>query len=59
VQSAPFVVRIKLDDEEVLRRLPAGSAGEAAIFTDRVKVSHIVRRVMLRMIALVNFVNPF
>src|SRR6266436_1425190 len=35
VQSAPFVVRVALDDAAFSRRLPAGSAGEAAIFTDR------------------------
>jgi hypothetical protein len=33
VHSAPFIVRIKLDDADLLRRLPAGSTGEAAIFT--------------------------
>ncbi len=37
VQSAPFVVRVKPDDEDVARRLPAGSTGTAAIFTEAVK----------------------
>ncbi len=59
LQSEPFVVRIKLDDEEVARRLPAGSAGLAAIFTDRVKASHVIRQVILRQTAILNFVNPF
>jgi multidrug resistance efflux pump len=59
VQSAPFVVRIRLEDAELLRRLPAGSTGEAAIYTDSVRPSHVVRRVMLRMTAILNFVNPF
>ena len=59
VEAAPFVVRIKLDDADVLRRLPAGSAGEVAIFTDHVKVSHVIRRVMLRMTAILNYINPF
>src|SRR5580704_19189051 len=31
VQSAPFVVRVALDDTGLARTLPAGSAGEAAI----------------------------
>jgi len=39
--------------------LPAGSTGEAAIFTDHVKAAHVVRRVMLRMTAILNYVNPF
>jgi multidrug resistance efflux pump len=59
IEAAPFVVRIKLDDAGVLKRLPAGSAGEAAIFTGHVTASHVVRRVMLRMTAILNYVNPF
>src|SRR5882724_7486772 len=46
VQSAPFVVRVKLDDEDFARRLPAGGTGTAAIFTEHVKISHIIRRVL-------------
>ena len=59
IQSAPFVVRVKLDDAEFARRLPAGSTGEAAIFTEHVKAAHVIRKVLLRQIAIVNYVNPF
>ncbi len=59
VQAAPFAVRVKLDDMEFARRLPAGSTGTAAIFTDRVKVAHVIRKVLLRQIAITNYVNPF
>jgi hypothetical protein len=59
LQPLPFAVRIKLDDEALARRLPAGSVGDAAIFTDRVKVSHVIRKVLLRQIAILNYVNPF
>jgi multidrug resistance efflux pump len=59
IASAPFVVRIKLDDETVTRRLPAGATGEAAIYTDHVKVAHVIRRVLLRQIAILNYINPF
>ena len=59
VQAAPFVVRVKLDDEAFARMLPAGSAGDAAIFTDRVKAAHLIRKVLLRQIAITNYVNPF
>ncbi len=58
-QSAPFVVRVAHDDPEIARKLPAGSTGEAAIFTDRVKAAHVIRQVLLRQIAIVNYVNPF
>lgn len=59
VQSAPFVVRFSLDDPELAKRLPAGSTGEAAIYTEHVQVAHVIRKVMLRMTAIMNYVNPF
>src|SRR5215475_4708480 len=58
VQTAPFVVRIRLDDETIAERLPAGSTASVAIFTDRVKASHVIRKVLLRQTALVNYVIP-
>ena len=48
IQSAPFVVRVTLDNAEFAIRLPAGSTGEVAIFTEYVKAAHIVRRALLR-----------
>lgn len=59
VESAPFVVRIALDDADIAKRLPAGSTGTAAIFTEHVKVTHVIRKVMLRMQAIFNYINPF
>jgi hypothetical protein len=48
IEAALFVVRVILDDADFTRRLPAGSVGTAAIYTDHVKPTHIVRRVILR-----------
>jgi RND family efflux transporter MFP subunit len=59
IQAAPFTVRVALDDADAARRLPAGSTGEAAIFTTHVRPAHIIRRVLLRQIAILNYVNPF
>ena len=59
IEAAPFSVRVRLDDAEFVKRLPAGSAGTAAIYTDHVKPAHIVRRVILRQVAILNYVNPF
>jgi multidrug resistance efflux pump len=59
VTAAPFVVRVKLDDPKLAARLPAGTAGDAAIYTSHIKPSHIIRKVILRQIAIVNYVNPF
>ncbi len=53
------MVRVVLDDAAVARSLPAGSVGDAAIFTDRVKAAHVIRKVLLRQIAILNYINPF
>jgi multidrug resistance efflux pump len=57
--AAPLVVRIKLDDAKLTGSLPAGAAGDAAIYTEHIKPSHIIRKVILRQIAILNYVNPF
>jgi RND family efflux transporter MFP subunit len=59
IEAVPFVVKVKLDDQAFARALPAGATGTAAIFTDHVKVSHIIRRVLLRQVAILNYINPF
>jgi len=59
IEAAPFVVRVRLDDAEMARNLPAGTTGTAAIYTEHLKPTHVVRRVILRQIAIVNYVNPF
>jgi RND family efflux transporter MFP subunit len=59
IEAAPFVVRVKLDDAEVARNLPAGATGTAAIYTEHLKPTHVVRRVILRQVAILNYVNPF
>jgi RND family efflux transporter MFP subunit len=59
VEAAPFAVRIRLDNANAAHRLPAGSAGTAAIFTAHIRPSHIIRRVLLRQIAILNYINPF
>lgn len=55
----PFVARVKLDDPELAARLPAGSTGAAAIYTDHVKPTHVIRKVVLRETAIMNYVWPF
>ena len=57
--TPPFVARIRLDDTAITSALPAGSTGDAAVYTDHVKLAHIIRKVLLRQIAITNYVNPF
>lgn len=59
IESAPFVVRIALDDRAFAQRLPAGSTGTAAIYTEHLEPTHVVRPVLLRRVATLNYVNPF
>jgi RND family efflux transporter MFP subunit len=59
VQAAPFVVRVKLDDTDFANRLPAGATGTAAIYTEHVKAAHVIRKVLLRQVAILNYINPF
>jgi RND family efflux transporter MFP subunit len=59
VEAAPFVVRIALDDASVAARLPAGTTGTAAIFTEHVQAAHVIRKVVLRQLAIMNYILPF
>lgn len=59
VESAPFAVRFTLDDANIAQHLPAGATGEAAIFTPHIRAAHVIRKVLLRQIAILNYINPF
>lgn len=59
IEAVPFAVRVRLDDAAFAARLPAGATGTAAIYTDHMKPTHVVRRVILRQLAIINYVNPF
>jgi multidrug resistance efflux pump len=56
--AGPFFVRLKLDDPELEARLKPGAAADVAIYTPRSKAAHLIRRVMIRMTAILNYVNP-
>lgn len=59
IEAAPFVVRVRLENADFANRLPAGSTGTAAIYTDHLTPTHVIRRVLLRQVAIINYVNPF
>ncbi len=58
VLAEPFYVRIAFDDSELLEELPPGAVGTAAIYTQSVAPTHIIRKVMLRMESIMNYVKP-
>jgi multidrug resistance efflux pump len=57
-ERGPFFVRLKLEDEELARELVPGSMGSAAIYTSKVEVAHVIRKVMIRMDAITNYFDP-
>ena len=59
VQAEPFFVRVALDDGQATENLPAGTVGSAAIYTESVAATHIIRKVMIRMESILNYINPW
>jgi multidrug efflux pump subunit AcrA (membrane-fusion protein) len=46
-------------DPLAISRIPGGAIGTGAIYTESVKVTHIIRKVMLRMEAWLNYIKPY
>lgn len=56
-RDEPYQVVLELDDKRIkANELPGGAVGVAAIYTEQVQFSHLIRRVMLRMTAWLNYV---
>lgn len=58
VHAEPFFVRLRLDDVPNEELLKPGAVGTAAIYTESVAPTHIIRKVMIRMEAILNYLNP-
>ena len=57
--SLPFAVVLELDDHSIdLTKIPGGATGTAAIYTDSVTATHVIRKVMMRMEAWLNYIKP-
>jgi multidrug resistance efflux pump len=55
----PFGVVIALEDKSFdPETLPGGAAGTAAIYTESVTATHVIRRIMVRMEAWINYLKP-
>lgn len=57
-QAEPFLLRVKLDNPADEAHLPAGAAGTFAIYTESVAATHVIRKVMIRMTSIINYINP-
>ena len=59
LQGGVFFAAVDLDDEALALRLPTGATGDIAVYTNVGGVTHIIRKVMLRMTAWINYIIPF
>ncbi|MGI9373372.1 MAG: HlyD family secretion protein [Hyphomicrobiales bacterium] len=58
-QAEPYGVIIKLDESELDQsKLYGGTVGTATVYTQQVKATHIIRKVMMRMQAWMNYILP-
>ena len=58
IVHAPMWVRLELDDPSLLPELRVGATGTGAIYTDKGAPTQIIRRVMVRMDAIINYLSP-
>lgn len=58
VVHAPMWVRLELEDASLLPDLRVGATGTGAIYTDKGAPTQIIRRVMVRMDAIINYLSP-
>jgi len=57
---APIGVILKLDADSIdVSKLPGGALGSAAIYTDTMAPTHVIRKVMIRMDAWTNYIIPW
>ncbi len=57
--ALPYGVELILEDENLdLGMIPGGAIGTAAIYTESVAATHIIRKVMVRMEAWMNYLKP-
>ncbi len=56
---APQFVRLKVDDPEIEKQLIAGDTGNVAIYTELGKTAQVIRKVIIRTTAIMNYIIPF
>ena len=57
--ALPYGVAIELDQDSFdIATIPGGAVGTAAIYTDSAQATHVIRKVMVRMEAWINYLKP-
>ena len=59
VVHTPFWVVIKPGEELAALELPVGATGSVAIYTQEGAPTHVIRKVIIRVEAIMNWINPF
>ena len=59
IAAAPFAVPLRLEDQALMNSLPAGAVGSVAIYSGSGAPTHVIRKVMIRMDAFLNYIIPF
>jgi len=57
--DTPFWVRLKLSEDAQALNLPVGATGTVAIYPDIGQATHVIRKVVLRVEGIKNYVDPF
>lgn len=58
IAPEPVFVHIEMEDPDLLSSMPAGTAGSVAIYTEAAQSTHVIRKVMIRMQAIMNYIKP-
>ncbi|AXI45392.1 hypothetical protein C1J03_04670 [Sulfitobacter sp. SK012] len=58
VTSEPFLIRINSNNPDDAVFMVPGAVGTVAIYTEKVGATHVIRKVMMRMTAILNYLNP-
>lgn len=57
ISAAPLVVVVDIDDQSFAQSLPMGGTGIAAIYTEQGAISRPIRKIILRQMSILDYVN--
>ena len=59
ITAQPFIAVVDLDDQDFARSLPMGATGMAAIYTSSGSISRPIRKIMIRQMSILDYLNLF
>ena len=59
IAAQPFIAVVDLDDQDFARSLPMGATGMAAIYTSSGSISRPIRKIMIRQMSILDYLNLF